>query len=193
MWSLVVESGKHKGRKVKLAADRVIIGRAEDAHIRVGSTDVSRHHCELLPTGHGVLVNDLGSRNGTIINGEVISTEFMLAPGNTLTVGPMAFRLLPRTPTTKPSPKGDQGLSDDDISDWLSDDFAKIQSDTTVVGGPSNVASDDAIEDATPPPDNRPWVPPPSRARFDSVADEAADIIRRHKEMVAAQTIEDAT
>jgi hypothetical protein len=191
MWTLVVETGKHKGRKVKLATDRIVVGRAEDAQIRVGSTDVSRHHCELLPTAHGVLVNDLGSANGTLVNGEAISTEFLLAPGNTLTVGPMIFRLLPKVPVKVAAPssaeRADQGLSDDEISGWLTDEIDKLQSDTTVVGlgqdtqaeGPSSVA-------APVPKETGPWVPPPSRASFDSIAEEAVDIIRRHHEMIKA-------
>lgn len=186
MWSLIVETGKYKGRRVKLAADRVVIGRGEDAQIRVGSTDVSRHHCELLPTAHGVLVNDLGSRNGTVINGEVISTEFLLAPGNTLTVGPMVFRLLPKAPTPRPKPTDEQHLSDDEITDWLSDDIGGLQSDTTVISGrgPAQVSEED--EEDLPVDDPGPWVPPPSKTKFDSLAEEAADIIRRHHQMIAA-------
>src|SRR5690606_18078181 len=131
MWTLVVETGKHKGRKVKLATDRIVVGRAEDAQIRVGSTDVSRHHCELLPTAHGVLVNDLDSANGTLVNGEAITTEFLLAPGNTLTVGPMIFRLLPKVPAKVPlassTNRADQGLSDDEITGWLTDEINNLQ------------------------------------------------------------------
>lgn len=187
MWSLIVESGKHRGRKVKLASERIVIGRAEDAQIRVGSVDVSRHHCELLPTTQGVLVNDLKSRNGTLVNDEVITTEFLLAPGNTLTVGPMSFRLLPRvSPGADRKHQGDQGLSDDEISDWLADDVEALQSDTTVVGGRAA-----AGEEPPEPVDSGPWVPPPSKSRFDTIAEEAADIIRRHREMVAAMEDED--
>jgi hypothetical protein len=189
MWTLVVETGKHKGRKVKLATDRVVVGRAEDAQIRVGSTDVSRHHCELLPTAHGVLVNDLGSANGTLVNGEAISTEFLLAPGNTLTVGPMIFRLLPKVPAKVPpltsADRADQGLSDDEITGWLTDEIDKLQSDTTVVGGQGqDTQAEEPAPATTPvPEESEPWVPPPSKSVFDSIAEEAADIIRRHREM----------
>ena len=193
MWTLVVESGKHKGRRVKLKTDRVIIGRAEDAQIRVGSTDVSRHHCELLPTAHGVLVNDLDSRNGTLINGEPISTEFLLAPGNTMSVGPMSFRLLPKDPSPQ-TRKGEdaQKLSDDDISSWLTDAEDSLQSDTTVIGGRATIdpAEPEAVTEETS--ESGILVPPPSKAKFDSVGEEAADIIRRHEEMVAAREAEDA-
>lgn len=189
MWTLVVETGKHKGRKVRLATDRIVIGRAEDAQIRVGSTDVSRHHCELLPTAHGVLVNDLGSANGTLVNGEAISTEFLLAPGNTLTVGPMVFRLLPKVPAKGATPssaeRADQGLSDDEITGWLTDEIDKLQSDTTVIGGlgQDTQAEDTSTAEIPVREESGPWVPPPSKTSFDSIAEEAADIIRRHYEM----------
>jgi hypothetical protein len=193
MWTLVVESGKHKGRKVKLMTDRVVVGRAEDAHIRVGSTDVSRHHCELLPTAHGVLVNDLGSANGTLVNGEAISTEFLIAPGNTLTVGPMVFRLLPKsTAKVANSVTTDQALSDDEISGWLTDEIDKLQSDTTVVGEQGQDTQAEDPEPAAAVPQSGPWVPPPSKTSFDSIAEEAADIIRRHNEMLKAMEAEDA-
>lgn len=189
MWTLVVETGKHKGRKVKLATDRIVIGRAEDAQIRVGSTDVSRHHCELLPTAHGVLINDLGSANGTLVNGEAISTEFLLAPGNTLTVGPMIFRLLPKVPAQVPAAssdeRADQGLSDDEITGWLTDEINNLQADTTVVGEQGQDTQAEEAEPAAVPlqEESGPWVPPPSKPAFDSIAEEAADIIRRHYEM----------
>jgi len=189
MWSLVVETGKHKGRKVKLATERIVIGRAEDAQIRIGSTDVSRHHCELLPTAQGVLVNDLDSINGTQVNGEAITTEFLLAPGNTLTVGPMQFRLLPRDPAPAPVPRkpsSGEPLSDDEISGWLTDEIEELQSDTTVVGEKPAEEPIEDPEEIAPAEPTGPWVPPPSKASFDSVAEEAADIIRRHHEMVAA-------
>lgn len=185
MWSLIVESGKHQGRRVKLAADRIVIGRAEDAHIRVGSTDVSRYHCELLPTAHGVLVNDLESRNGTQINDETIATEFLLAPGNTLTVGPMSFRLLPQAAGSA-SPAVDQGLSDDEISNLLSGEIESLQSDTTVIGGPQEDSAAELEVELDEPAEQTPWVPPPSKMEFESVAEEATDIIRRHREMIAA-------
>ena len=185
MWSLSVEAGKHQGRRVNLTGGRVVIGRAEDAQIRVGSTDVSRYHCELIPSEHGVLVNDLESVNGTLINGEKITTEFLLAPGNTLTVGPLSFRLLPKADDSK-TRDVPGGMSDDEISDLLSGEIATLQSDTTIVGASPEESPENADEPPEPPVDTGPQPPPPSKMEFESVAEEAADIIRRHYEMVAA-------
>ena len=93
MWTLVVDSGKHRGRQVPLKGETIIIGRSEEAQVRIGSADVSREHCTLRPTASGVLVEDHGSRNGTLIDDERITAQVLLAAGSTLTVGPMRFRL----------------------------------------------------------------------------------------------------
>lgn len=188
MWMLVVDSGKHRGRQVPLKAEAIIVGRGEDAQIRISSSDVSRAHCTLRPTAHGVLVEDHGSRNGTLINEQRITTQVLLAPGSTLTVGPMRFRLAKAARSTGrfSLPVGEsQKLSDDDIASWLTDDSAPLASDTTVIGGESSTASGTESAPVSVPP--RRWVPPASKTKFDSVAEEAADIIRRHREMLKAE------
>ena len=93
MWTLVVESGKHKGRKVKLASDRIVVGRAEDAQIRVGSTDVSRHHCELLPTAHGVLVNGESFASFRYVIGAQVLGIAVLLCGPLLMLTPLLLRV----------------------------------------------------------------------------------------------------
>ncbi len=196
MWTLVIDTGKHRGRQVKLAAKEIVIGRAEEAQIRIGSGEVSREHCTLRPTKQGVLVKDHGSRNGTLINDVRIETEMLLASGNTLTVGPMRFRLMELPEGMKLASQraaAEQKLSDDDIADWLTDSGSPGTGDTTVIGGPG-MASDDSdteshegVHKPQAPVEPKRWVPPASKTRFDSIAEEAADIIRRHKEMLAAE------
>ena len=179
---LIVQTGKHKGKRIRIADPEVLIGRDEGAKIRVASTDISRQHCILIPQENGVLVRDLGSRNGTFINGQPIQGEWLMEPGDTLTVGPMALQLAggpakKKTPGTilprKPKDIGDGKLSDDDISSWLSEDNPEIgASDTTIIPGNAaklaNVAK-------TP-------KPSPRRRDYKSVAEEAQDIIRQHLE-----------
>ncbi len=196
MWTLVIDEGKHHGRQVKLKAEEIVIGRSDDAQIRIGSGEVSREHCTLRPTRQGVLVKDHGSRNGTSINDVRIETEMLLTAGNTLTVGPMRFRLvelpdaLKLTPPTSPA---DEKLSDDDIATWLADKGAPGTGETTIVGGPGATSLEEASASAaegvatTEPTQPKRWVPPASKTRFDSIAEEAADIIRRHQEMLKAE------
>jgi len=81
------------GKEIKLSAARFLIGRDEDCHLRPKSDLVSRHHCMVLVEDDGVVVRDLGSRNGTYVNDQRIVGEQMLAHGNRLRVGPLEFEV----------------------------------------------------------------------------------------------------
>jgi len=181
MYVLVVQTGKFKGKKIKVAGPEVLIGRDDDAGIRIGSDDVSRQHCLLTPRDHGVTVRDLDSRNGTFIDGVPLGAneDALLSVGSSLTVGPMTFQLATTQPKKPPRPDREeahaQGLSDDDISTWLTEaDTGEILSaaDTTIVVGRE--------PRKTPPP-----IQPPKKREFKSVAEEAEDIFRRYREMMA--------
>lgn len=181
MYVLVVQTGKFKGKKIKIAGSEVLIGRDDDAGIRIGSDDVSRQHCLLTPHEHGVTVRDLDSRNGTFIDGVPLGAneDSLLSVGSSLSVGPMTFQLGTTHVRKAPRPGADradaQGLSDDDISTWLTEaDTGEIlsASDTTIVVGR------DAKKPALP-------IQPPKKREFKSVAEEAEDIFRRYREMIA--------
>jgi hypothetical protein len=164
MHALIVNTGKHKGKKIELPDKEIIIGRDENSFIRMTSTDVSRQHCSLTPTTKGLLVRDLGSQNGTIVNNVKIEAETLLQPGDKLQIGPIHFELAGARPV-KPVP----GL-DEDIFGWLSESDTATDlpnaSDTTIVK---------ASQPAAPP-------PPEKKQVFKSIAEEARDIIRRHRE-----------
>src|SRR5881397_2755923 len=132
MHSLIVQSGKHKGKKIQLPNKEVFNGRDEESFIRMTSTEVSRQHCTLTPTDKGLLVRDMGSQNGTIVNNVRIEKETLLQPGDVLTIGPIQFELA----GGRPPPKA-HGAAEEDIFGWLSegDTDTELQrvSDTTIV------------------------------------------------------------
>ncbi|MCI0343483.1 MAG: FHA domain-containing protein [Planctomycetales bacterium] len=66
------------------------IGRSRRADIRIRDTALSRKHCQLIPLGDTFLVADLGSRNGTHVNGLPVSKQ-LLKPGDRIILG--GFRL----------------------------------------------------------------------------------------------------
>ena len=68
----------------------VLIGREPDCRVVLNDDLVSRHHARVLPQGRMVLVKDLGSRNGTTVNGSPV-TEKSLGPGQSFTVGRTVF------------------------------------------------------------------------------------------------------
>lgn len=77
-------------RDFPLASEKTILGRRQDCHLRIPTRDVSRQHCELLVDGTKLTVRDMGSSNGTFVNGKRIA-ETSLKPGDRLRVGPVTF------------------------------------------------------------------------------------------------------
>ena len=79
------------GGRVPLADVPVTIGRAADAAVRITDTSVSRRHAEIRPAGGGWILVDLGSTNGTRVNGSPIA-EHRLQDGDVVTVGDATLR-----------------------------------------------------------------------------------------------------
>jgi len=79
-------------RPFKLSKDAVVIGRREDCDLRIALSDVSRKHCRLLLADGQIAVEDLGSSNGTYVNGHRVQ-HVTLEAGDTLQVGPVVFVL----------------------------------------------------------------------------------------------------
>lgn len=69
----------------------VVIGRAPDATIRIESGGVSRHHARIHVSGNEAHVEDLGSKNGTFVDGQPVTTSLLLQDGSEVRVGPVAF------------------------------------------------------------------------------------------------------
>ncbi len=74
------------------AGGRVTIGRAAECELRPPSGDASRRHAEIVGGKDGFTIRDLGSTNGTFVNGERIR-EHRLEPGDRIQIGssPMTF------------------------------------------------------------------------------------------------------
>ena len=89
---LVLLSEGFTGRSYELKTDRTTVGRVSDNAFEIPEASVSSHHCEILQRGSDIVVKDLGSTNGTFINGEKID-EAVLKPGQTLRVGMIEMRL----------------------------------------------------------------------------------------------------
>src|SRR2546422_8236201 len=89
---LVLLSEGLTGRTYELKTDKTTVGRVADNTFEIPEASVSSHHAELTLRGNDVLVKDLGSTNGTFINGEKIE-EAVLKPGQILRVGMIEMRL----------------------------------------------------------------------------------------------------
>jgi FHA domain-containing protein len=74
------------GARVPLGEDRVLIGRMADCRISLSDSQVSRRHAEVRRGERGYLIVDLGSTNGTKVNGTVVK-ERWLTDGDEIVVG----------------------------------------------------------------------------------------------------------
>lgn len=91
-YKLVVVAGDAKQKVIKIKPP-TIIGRSRDADVPVGHALVSRRHCEITVSDDGTLiVEDLGSLNGTYHGDQRISEPVYLEPGDMLTVGSITFQ-----------------------------------------------------------------------------------------------------
>jgi predicted component of type VI protein secretion system len=82
---LVVTSGA-KPAKISLRLP-TIVGRSADAQLKVKQPNVSRKHCELFVSDGRLKIRDLGSSNGTFVNGTRIDKDWLLASGDELAIG----------------------------------------------------------------------------------------------------------
>lgn len=71
---------------------RTRIGRAPGCELQIDSSSVSRHHALLLVSPREVVIEDLNSTNGVLVNGRKISRQ-LLNDGDVLTIGEVQFRL----------------------------------------------------------------------------------------------------
>jgi diguanylate cyclase (GGDEF)-like protein len=88
----MVIGGARVGELHELTRERTVVGRSPDAQIRLGSDGVSRAHAEILLDGGRVRVRDLGSTNGTFLNGERAEAR-ELRDGDKLSIGEVTLML----------------------------------------------------------------------------------------------------
>lgn len=92
-WAPVIEVD---GVQHALRQGTTVVGRGGEADIRIGDSAASRRHLELIWDGRAGIARDLGSTNGSKINGQRFR-EAALSPGTVITIGqtPLSFQLVP--------------------------------------------------------------------------------------------------
>ena len=87
---IAVSAPNKPEREVKLSSD-VVVGRGKTANLRIISNEVSREHCRLIVADDKIAIRDLGSSNGTQLDGTTIEakTDVLLASGSRLEIGPL--------------------------------------------------------------------------------------------------------
>ena len=93
-WNLSVEKGPKELRGVSIVVHGpVIVGRSPSADIVIGAGYVSARHARFSLMGQNLFVEDLGSTNGTLVNGQRISDPVGLNNNDVVTVGDVSIRV----------------------------------------------------------------------------------------------------
>ena len=90
MSSLNAIAGPLKGAVFQLSIGEVTVGRLASNQLCVGDASVSRHHCVIRPCKDGYKLCDLGSNNGTFVNGNRV-VEWLLTDGDKIRIGDTVF------------------------------------------------------------------------------------------------------
>ncbi|MCP4453320.1 MAG: FHA domain-containing protein [Planctomycetes bacterium] len=137
--NLVMQMKNKAPRVIPVPNEVSVIGRQRNCDFRIPLESISRRHCEVHCDESGVALRDLGSRNGTLLNGTKISNiEKALQPGDQIKIGPITFvlqidgqpncdSLEPQKPEPEAVSSGthaavdEGGLSDDAFEDAFED------------------------------------------------------------------------
>jgi hypothetical protein len=90
---LQVVRGRSANTTLKLSDNVTSVGRHDDCWIRIKSSQVSRRHCEIFESGGKLTIRDLGSSNGTYVNGKRVLGQQALTLGDELTLGAVTLRV----------------------------------------------------------------------------------------------------
>jgi hypothetical protein len=88
---LVIENGLTKGDEYLVRKPVTLIGRNEACDLVISDPLVSRRHCQILWDGVYCTVEDMGSTNGTYVNGQQLTAAYALRPGDHLQIADVIF------------------------------------------------------------------------------------------------------
>jgi pSer/pThr/pTyr-binding forkhead associated (FHA) protein len=97
---MLVVQGKQRGQTIRFRQGEFVFGRGPECHVRPNSEWVSLQHCLLRVGADSVHIRDLGSTNGTLINGVRVIGERRLDPGDHVQIGPLVLQILFDAPDT---------------------------------------------------------------------------------------------
>jgi DNA-binding winged helix-turn-helix (wHTH) protein len=82
---LIAQGGPLKGHRWQLS-QTIVLGREASCDVVIADRQISRYHARLTPTPEGVILEDLGSKNGTHHNGQLLATPVVLQDGDLISV-----------------------------------------------------------------------------------------------------------
>jgi pSer/pThr/pTyr-binding forkhead associated (FHA) protein len=90
---VAIVDGPLSGTSVALSSLPITIGRAEDSTIVINDDYVSHRHARLVPRGTTWLIEDLGSTNGTLLDGKKLTTPTEVRSGSQIRIGKAVLEL----------------------------------------------------------------------------------------------------
>ena len=115
-YALRAQTGRMFGRNFGLAG-ATTVGRAPECQLRLEEASLSRKHARLIPTDGGVIVEDLGSTNGSFINGERVQRA-VAKPGDEIGFDTLRFRLFEVGQDDFRVAEPDTNTNDSSFSGW---------------------------------------------------------------------------
>ncbi len=115
-FQFVMRSGPTPGATFSLEGDQLVIGRDSSSNVAINDAEVSRKHARLTFQGGKYVLEDLGSTNGTFVNGQRLASPIVLKSGDVVSLGEqivLMFEALSSDPgaTVAASRKSVQGLA----------------------------------------------------------------------------------
>lgn len=97
-----IQAGPLQGQKYPITKDVCTVGRDAGSDLALNDSSVSRHHARIIRHGSEILLEDMGSRNGTAINDTVINEPTLLVPGDRVRFGLNIIMLFEHIPSVAP-------------------------------------------------------------------------------------------
>jgi pSer/pThr/pTyr-binding forkhead associated (FHA) protein len=150
---LVMFRNDGERRSFSISREMTVIGRRQDCDLMIPLGEISRKHCRIIRDGDSLRLEDLGSSNGTFLNGRRVQ-ESALEAGDTIQVGPVAFVIqidgVPAEDEMQPhtGKAGAAAGADDDELETLSDDLEptpahELDDDADELKPAANLGGDD--------------------------------------------------
>jgi pSer/pThr/pTyr-binding forkhead associated (FHA) protein len=91
--AVTIEMGTGSGQSFPLV-DETVIGRSEQAHVRIFDVRASRRHAVIRKISQGYQLSDAGSTNGTYLNGQFLTSPSWLHPGDIIRIGETQIKVI---------------------------------------------------------------------------------------------------
>jgi uncharacterized protein YkwD/pSer/pThr/pTyr-binding forkhead associated (FHA) protein len=90
---VIIEDAEGEERSYELLDQRTVIGRGDDCEITLPGRSVSRHHIAITRASNGLILEDLGSSNGSLLNGEPVEHKMALESGDVVEIGEFSVHI----------------------------------------------------------------------------------------------------